>query len=163
MNDQITSLSKTELLQQIQSERKSLEKTLSTLTPAQMLLPGVDGEWNVKDVLAHISAWERRMNSWIGSHIAGRMPEVPLPWDVDRMNLITYNQVNDRSLSEVLEEFQQSFGDSLALVASLSEVQLQVTYPDTWPMGPLWTGVAANMNWHYKEHRSDILKWLESN
>lgn len=103
------------------------------------------------------------MISWIGSHIAGRMPEVPLPWDVDRMNLITYNQVNDRSLSEVLEEFQQSFGDSLALVASLSEVQLQVTYPDTWPMGPLWTGVAANMNWHYKEHRSDILKWLESN
>jgi hypothetical protein len=161
MNDQSTSVSKTELLQQIQSERKSLEETLSTLTPTQMLLSGVDGEWNVKDVMAHISAWERRMISWIGSHIAGTMPEVPLPWDVDRMNFITYNQVKGRSLSVVQEEFLQSYRESLALVASLSDVQLQVTYTDTWPMGPLWTGVAANMNWHYKEHRSDILKWLE--
>ena len=161
MNDQNTKMTKVELLQQIQSERKSLEETLSTLTPTQMLLPGVDGEWSVKDALAHISAWERRMINWVGSHLAGTLPEIPLPWDVERMNSETYNQVKNNTLSEVQAEFRQSYQDSLALVKSLSEAQLEVTYADTWPMGPLWTGIAANMNWHYKEHRSDILKWLE--
>ncbi len=161
MNDQSTNMTRIELLQQIQSERQSLEETLSSLTPAQMLLPGVDGEWSVKDALAHISAWERRMINWVGSHLAGTLPEVPLPWDVERMNSETYIQVKDKPLAEVQAEFRQSYRDSLELVKSLSEAQLQVTYSDTWPMGPLWTGIAANMNWHYKEHRSDILKWLE--
>ena len=162
MIDQSTNLTKTELLQQIQSERRSLEDTLATLTPAQMLIPGVDGEWSVKDAMAHISAWERRMIHWTGSHLAGKMPEIPLPWDVERMNSETYNQVKGKSLSAVQKEFSQSYNDSLGLLESLSEAQLQVTFSDTWPMGPLWTGIAANMNWHYKEHRSDIIKWLEA-
>jgi hypothetical protein len=76
------------------------------------------------------------------------------------MNTETYNQVKDKPLSEVQAEFRQSYQDSLELVKSLSEDQLQVTYSDTWPMGPLWTGIAENMNWHFKEHRSDILEWL---
>jgi hypothetical protein len=134
--------------------------TLARLTHVQMLLPGVDGEWSVKDALAHISAWERRMISWTGGHLRGEEPAIPLPWDVDHMNAETYAQVKDNPLAEVLEEFRRSYWDSLALVESLSEGQLQTVYADTWPMGPLWTGIAANMNWHYKELRQDIQKWL---
>ncbi len=178
MNDKIKHLTKPELLEQIRTERGKLEATLARLTHAQMLLPGpstalrqaqgnssgqaTDGGWSVKDVLAHISAWERRMISWVGSHLRGEEPAVPLPWDVERMNAETYALVKDKPLAEVLEEFRQSYWDSLALAESLSEEQLQTVYSDTWPMGPLWTGVAANTNWHYKEHRTDIQRWLET-
>ena len=162
MNDQTEIITKDELLNQIHIERGRLEETLARLTHAQMLLPGVDGEWSVKDALAHISAWERRMISWVGSHLRNEEPEVPLPWDVERMNSETYSQVKDKPLSEVLEEFRLSYWDSLALAESMSEEQLQTIYADTWPMGPLWTGFAANMNWHYKEHCADIQKWLET-
>jgi hypothetical protein len=154
MNAQIETMTKHILLDQIRSERGQ--------THAQMLLPGVDGEWSVKDALAHISAWERRMISWIGSHLRGEEPTIPLPWDVERMNAETFTQVKDLPLAEVLKEFRISYWDSLALSESLSEEQLQTVYADTWPMGPLWTGVAANTNWHYKEHRRDIEKWLEA-
>lgn len=98
--------------------------------------------------------------SWISSHLCGETPDVPLPWDVERMNAETYAQVKDRPLAEVLEEFRRSYRDSLALVESLSEEQLQTAYTDTWPMAPLWLGVAANTNWHYKEHRESIRAWL---
>jgi hypothetical protein len=162
MNAQIETMTKHILLDQIRSERGQLEETLARLTHAQMLLPGVDGEWSVKDALAHISAWERRMISWIGSHLRGEEPTIPLPWDVERMNAETFTQVKDLPLAEVLKEFRISYWDSLALSESLSEEQLQTVYADTWPMGPLWTGVAANTNWHYKEHRRDIEKWLEA-
>ncbi len=160
MNDKIEHLTKPELLQCIRVERDLLEETLARLTPDQMLQPGVDGEWSVKDVLAHISAWERRMLSWLGSHLRGEPPDVPLPWDVERMNAETYAQVKDKPLADVLEEFRQSYRESLALAESLTEKQLQTEYTDTWPMGPLWLGVAANTHWHYKEHRESIEAWL---
>jgi len=161
MNDQIKHLTKPELLDQIRTEHGNLEETLSRLTHTQMLLPGVDGEWSVKDALAHISVWERCMIRWVGSHLRSEEPAIPLPWDVDRMNAETYVLVKVKPLAEVLEEFNQSYRDSLALTEGLSEEQLQTVYADTWPMGPLWTGIAANTNWHYKEHHTDILKWLK--
>ena len=58
MNAQTEKMTKSELLNQIRTERGQLEETLARLTHAQMLLPGVDGEWSVKDALAHISTWE---------------------------------------------------------------------------------------------------------
>jgi hypothetical protein len=160
MRERIEHIAKPELLVQIRTERKRLEEVLAALTPDQMLQPGVNGEWSVKDILAHISAWEQRMLSWIGSHLRGEAPDVPLPWDVERMNAEAYAQVKDRPLAEVLKEFLQSYREALALAESLSEEQLRTEYTDNWPMGPLWTGVAANTNWHYKEHREAMEAWL---
>jgi hypothetical protein len=76
------------------------------------------------------------------------------------MNAENYIKVRDFPLADVLEEFRLSYWGSLALTESLREDQLQTVYPDSWPMGPLWTGVAANTNWHYKDHRMDIQNWL---
>ena len=160
MNDEPNKTSKPMLLEFIRSEHSLLELTLARLTHTQMLLPGVEGEWSIKDILAHISAWERRMINWTGSLLHGEEPAIPLPWDVDRMNAETYAQVREKPLADVLEEFRQIYWDSLALVESLSDEQLQTNYADIWPMGPLWTGIAANMNWHYKEHREHIQNWL---
>ena len=161
MNGKIKNLTKTELLDQIRKEHGLLEETLSRLTHEQMLLPGVDGEWSVKDALAHISTWERWMINWTNSLLQGDKPETPVPWDIDRMNAKTYARVKDIPLADVLEEFRLSYWDSVSLAESLSEEQLQTIYNDTWPLGPLWTGIAANMNWHYREHRNDILSWLK--
>jgi hypothetical protein len=161
MSDQIEHLTKHELLDQIRAEHGHLEETLADLTHAQMQLPGVDGDWSVKDALAHISAWERCMIRWVGSLLRNEEPAIPLPWDVDRMNAETYTLVKDKPLAEVLEEFRQSYRDSLAFTESRSEEQLQTVHADTWPMGLLWTGIAANTNWHYKEHHTDIQKWLK--
>jgi len=161
MSERIENITKSKLLIAIRAERKALEEVLAALTHDQMLQPGSSGEWTVKDALAHISAWERRMLSWIGSHLRGEAPDVPLPWDVERMNAETYAQVKDRPLAEVLEEFRRSYREALTLAESLSEEQLQTAYTDTWPMGPLWLGVAANTDWHYKEHRKDIEAWLK--
>jgi hypothetical protein len=160
MEDHSKNMSKSELLSQIRNERGLLEETLARLTRPQMLLPGVDGGWSVKDALAHISTWERWMIGWINSLLKGEKPDTPDPWDIDAMNAKTHARVKDFPLGDVLEEFRQSYWDSVTLAESLTETQLQMVYDSTWPMGPLWTGVAANTNWHYKDHRLDIQNWL---
>ncbi len=160
MDAETEEMTKSRLLGLIREERGLLEMTLARLTHSQMFLAGVDGEWCVKDVLAHISAWERMMIDWTGSHLQGEKPDTPEPWDIDHINAGIYARIREKPLAEVLEEFRGSYWDSLALVESMTEEQLHKVYDDTWPMGPLWTGIAANMNWHYRDHRQDIQKWL---
>lgn len=160
MNDENEFLSKPELLRRIREERRALEKILARLTHPQMLLPGVDGEWSVKDVLAHLSAWERRMLTWTASLLRGHSPDAPEPQDVERINAEIQAEVRDKSLAEVLEEFRESYRAVLALVEGLTEAQLQTEYRDAWPRGPLWLGVAANTSDHYQQHRQDIEQWL---
>jgi hypothetical protein len=160
MNDQDQNFSKSKLLEQIRSEHGLLEATLARLTHAQMLIPGVDGEWSAKDALAHISTWERWMISWTNSLLRAEKPGTPASWDVDRMNAETFARVREFALADVLQEFRLSYWDSLALAESLGEKQLLVQYPDTWPMGPLWKGIEDNTSGHYKQHREDIQAWL---
>ncbi len=161
MNDHDEKLTKSELLDQMRSEHGLLGATLARLTHAQMLLPGVDGEWSVKDALAHISTWERWMIRWTKSLLQCEKPDTPEPWNVDRMNAETYARVKEIALADVLEEFRLSYWDSVALAESLNEKQLQTKYPDTWPMGPLWEGIADNTSRHYKQHRGDIQVWIK--
>lgn len=156
-------LTKSELLQHIRDERYALEKALAHLTHTQMLLPNTMGEWTVKDALAHISAWERYMLAWAGSLLCGEMPATPDPWNVEQINAGIYARVKDKPLNEVLEEFRESYHAALAFAENLTEAQLQTKITHTWPMGPLWLGVAANMNFHYKEHREDLERWLLAN
>ena len=47
-----------ELINDILVERRRLEKNLSKLSGTDMLQQGVVGEWSIKDILAHIVAWE---------------------------------------------------------------------------------------------------------
>jgi hypothetical protein len=51
--------SKAELIKDIQVERQRLEKVLATLSKDEMTRPGVIGESTVKDILAHLVAWEQ--------------------------------------------------------------------------------------------------------
>lgn len=56
--------SKDKLLKDIHTERRRLEKTLSNLSMEDMIKPGVTGTWSVKDILAHLVAWERLFLDW---------------------------------------------------------------------------------------------------
>jgi hypothetical protein len=163
MQVEFGAMTKQELLLNICTTRRALEMTLSRLTHDQMLLPGVDGEWSVKDALAHISAWERNMIRWTSSLLAGHKPDTPDPWDVERINADIFARVKDIPLASVLEEFRESHQAAFSLAKSLTEDQLQTRHPDTWPMERLWVGIAANMNFHYKDHCRDIEGWMERN
>lgn len=49
---------KTEILDQIRTTRQQFEEALAQVPAAHLTQPGVNGEWSVKDILAHIAWWE---------------------------------------------------------------------------------------------------------
>lgn len=87
MSEQITQMSKAEILEKMQGERTRLEAVLAQLSPAQMVLPGVEVDWSVKDILAHIVAWEGFMCSRIAAARCGEVPSMPqTDTEVDQIN-----------------------------------------------------------------------------
>ncbi len=130
-----------------------------------MAQPGVESNWSVKDILAHIMAWEKRMVQWLEESLRGEVPERPAPgmsWDdLDRLNEQIYRENRDRALDEVLADFRQSHEESLRVVEAIAEEDLIEPERFEWREGdPIWHMVAGNTWWHYKEHRETISNWL---
>jgi hypothetical protein len=157
---------KSKLLEQIQAERERLERTLAELSTDQMTQPGIQDQWSVKDILAHITVWEKRMTRWLGETLRGEVPQMLPPgmtWDdLDQMNEQTYLENRDRLLAEVLSEFHHSYPQALGAVEAASEEDLIDPHRFEWRGGkPLWEMVAANTFWHYEEHGESLRTWLE--
>ena len=158
--------SKAEILGVIRPERDALTALLGGLNVEQLPQPGVESDWSVKDILAHISDWEQRMVDWIEASLRGEVPEQPAPgmtWDdLDRLNERTYLLNKERALDDVLATFESSYRRSLTAVEALSEKEFIDPKAFAWRKGdPPWHMVAANTWWHYKEHRETISNWLK--
>ena len=54
-------MDKATLLDNISAGHEMLAKTLSPLHEAQMTATGVNGDWSIKDVLVHLTAWQQRL------------------------------------------------------------------------------------------------------
>jgi len=55
------SLRQAELLALVEAEQRHMRVLLGRLKPAHLAAPGVTGSWTVKDLLAHITFWHRRL------------------------------------------------------------------------------------------------------
>ena len=163
MSEGEESISKAELLSAIHVERQKLEEMLARLDQAQMTEPGVEGEWSVKDILAHLVTWEGRMVRWLGEAQRGQVPHVPATWDdIHQLNAQSYQEQQDRPLENVLSDFQRSYHEALTTVEAFPEEDLVDPDRFEWRKGqPLWVMVAANTFWHYKEHAESIQAWLK--
>ncbi len=166
MSEQFGPMPKPEILQNIRQERAHLEATLSRVSAEDMETPGVEGEWSIKDILAHIVAWEQRMIGWLQEAAAGLVPQMPEPgmtWDdLDLLNQQTYEENKARPLAEVQADFESSFQQAVQTVESIEEADLSQAERFPWRAGrPLWVMVAANTWWHYKEHGERIQAWLQ--
>ena len=158
---------KREMLDAIRDSRAQLEDTLGELAPEQMLQARVEGEWSVKDILAHIVDWEQRMVRWVAESLRGEtpvMPAVGMTWaDIDKLNEQTYLQNRDRALDDVLGAFHDSHQQAVQCVEAAPEDSLLNPEAFAWTKGDaLWILVAANTWWHYAEHQESIQNWLAS-
>jgi len=164
MEDQMT---KNKLLDLIVSERKKLEDCLAQITAENKTLPGVENDWSVKDVMAHISAWEGKMRLWVEQIAAGVTPDRPPPgepWpDLDQLNQRIYDDNRDKPLAAVETEFISSYQETLDLVSSMPEEDLIDPQRNEWSgSDPLYFLVGGNTFWHYEEHLASINEWIKN-
>lgn len=159
--------SKTDLLAAINQERGALEATLETLTPAQMVEPGVVGEWSVKDVLAHLIEWEQMVLGWYRAGLHGEIPELPAPgykWNqTPQLNQMIYEKHRDRPLDEVIEQFQASHREILGVIHELSNEKLFTAGQYAWAgKNTIGTYFVSATSSHYLWAGKEIRKGLKA-
>ncbi len=155
--------SKARLLADIAAERRRLEKNLAGLSQGELLEPGVTGAWSVKDILAHLVAWEKLFLGWYSAGVSGdRMETTPVGMcqtAMDSINERIYAQNKDRSLEDVLAEFHASFREVMVVIEAIPE-------EDMFGKGRYaWTGkllladyIAGNTCSHYAWAKNQIRK-----
>jgi hypothetical protein len=157
MSEEIST--KDELIEASKAARFKLEELLSTLNQTQVLAEDLDGGWSVKDVLAHIVAWEDNMVRWVGQALDGETPS-DVPPDDDAVNALNeelYIGNKNRDLTGILREFKDSYQRALQATKEVPEEILFNPNYFEWRKGrPLWYMIAANMIWHYQEHTEQL-------
>jgi uncharacterized protein (TIGR03083 family) len=157
-------LSKRDLLDKIRTARADLENALASLTDAQMIQPGILGDWSVKDILSHLIFWEQKMLHRIQTGIVPQ-PAPGETWDqmIDRMNDENYRATRDESLDAVRAEFQNSYAEALAFIGALSNEDLNDPEKyEFWRGEPIWKYMRGDTYEHYQEHAAPIRAWNNS-
>lgn len=155
-------LSKADLLTAIRSERSMFDELVSSMGDTQMLAPVRDDGWTGKDVLAHITTWERRLLTWVQrwrSTGDPARPEVGIKWQgIDKLNERDYLAARETPIAAVRRQAGGAYEDVLAVVETISEAELVIQ-----PEGkddPAWSWIiGANTFEHYKEHREEMEAW----
>ena len=157
---------KSALLDVIHSERAQFEALLEGLTEPQMTAPNVEATWSIKDIVAHITAWEALATDRIRAAKSGAALKFPRITDdaaMDAINAEIFTAHQDQALSEVFEEFQSAHRELLAEIEALEESDLPQKLNFDWSGNLTYQVlISSNTHWHYLEHAAAIEKWLDT-
>ncbi|MBL8164964.1 MAG: ClbS/DfsB family four-helix bundle protein, partial [Anaerolineae bacterium] len=101
-------LDKEKLLDLMRSEFAFAQRTLLLIPENQLDTPGIDGEWSVRDALAHMVAWQRLALDWVSTAQRGEKPIMPAPgyrWsEIDKLNADMHARDKGRAINDLLAE-----------------------------------------------------------
>ena len=164
-------MKKSELLDWLQEEYRQWEALLEEIGTVRMDQPGVNGDWSIKDMVAHLYyGWQPRLITRIQAAHRGE-PEPPPPWPAhlqtdDEINAWIYESTHGRSVSEVLDESQQVFQQLMTVVEGLPEdVRIEVLHENERDFYLVWLGdqrfAVGEFFYHFHDdHEPDIRAWL---
>lgn len=157
-------MNKQELQTDMADARNALLTVLRALPEEAILKPGTVGRWSIKDVVAHITAWEDRLLTAAQKVLwgDGRLVEwIRSDAELEAWNERNYRRLRDWSWPEVLRGLALQREETAWNVTFLSEEQLQAAYQvgeRVVTVGGLLAGIAE----HDREHLPTIQQQLES-
>jgi hypothetical protein len=156
---------KQQLLDQIQRERTLWEALLAEIRPDRMELPGVTGDWTMKDTIAHLTTWWRWDLARMAAAQRGERPsDHPPQSEVAVINEWVCLTNRDRPLPDVLRDAQAAWQQLEAIVQALPEATLLEHERFAWMGGQaLGPGILDDFVHHFhEEHEPLIRSWLRS-
>lgn len=149
---------------QMQDAREELLQSFAGLSDEQVLQPGVAGEWSVRDVLAHVAAWDRAVIEQFQAMLKGeRHPMLDMDDDgVEQFNAEHYAADKDKSFDEVVTELNASREALVELLREIDNMQMFAPAPgDEHADMSIAALVNVQIN-HDQEHTEMIEEWREA-
>lgn len=167
---------KKQFIERLMQERDKFELLLNRVGyTRRMTLKGVSGKWSIKDILAHILAYEQYIADRMNEVLHGETyipcktqnaldafldefgyPDFGSPLlDDDGPNAWVAEKYTKVPLEDVVAQELQAFASIIAALEKMPEEMMDSHH--------LFERVANNTYRHYREHILDIRRWLKSN
>ena len=161
MAEFVRATTKPQLLESIEREWANLQSALDGLDEEQMLMPGVVGDWSLKDVLAHIAVWQSHLVTAMFKAARGFTPETfETDAEVDRWNRQRYIEQQARTFEQIWDDLDSSYRQLLKRLETWTEEMLFDSKRFKWMKGqPFARFVEGDSSEHYAEHAGQIRAW----
>lgn len=158
-------MEKSEFIAKLKHEREQTEAVLSELSEDEMVEVELWPDWTIKDVLAHMAAWEAELVLALAKTRQGSVPRYHSISDAetDKLNLRWHKENKLRPLDRVLADFR---GVRTQSIRQLDEMSAEdVSQPGRFK----WLVEESIAEWaldysieHEIEHREEISNWLKT-
>ena len=147
-------MNRAQLLKRIEGRWETLHQTMEGLPEKAVMEPGVVGQWSVKDVMGHVTTWEKETLT----HLHAIMRGMPTPqYDgVDPFNARESAKKQGLPLQEIRRQMAETHEELLAFLADVAEEHFATETRFRWRL-PIDT------YGHYREHASQISAWRRAN
>ena len=144
-----------DIMTQIEEKWAELKVQLSKVPANRMEDSGVVGPWSVKDVVGHITTWEREAIAAVSNYIAER-DTAALVWkyDLDGFNLRAIEDTRSKTLDDLIANLDQPHTELLAFVAGVLD--------DALSKDDVMNSIREGTFDHYAEHATSIRQWLDT-
>jgi hypothetical protein len=143
-----------QILKRLDQAWGTLQASYAGLSAAELLQPGVTGDWSVRDILAHVTTWEEEALRFLPLIVAGGTPpRYSVTYGgIDAFNARMTEAKSDLSLSAVLRLMDDAHRRVIALIQAAPEDQLT---GDT----RLRRRLRLDTYGHYPKHADAIRQW----
>ena len=109
---------KEHILAGLREQFERWEGLLAGLSEEEITKPQFDLDWSIKDVMAHLWAWQQISIARLQGGVKDREPEYPRwivdsveHWeeDADRVNAVTFEQYHNKSWTEIYQNWRNGF------------------------------------------------------
>ncbi len=137
---------------------EALGSAVDSFSDMELEQPGVVESWSLKDLLGHIAFWAQRAAHNLQAIAAGRVDDiVALESEkaVDEWNEREWRRRKEWSLSDVREEWLESFQGAMEALAACPSKKLEEKVEGDTAL----KSFAEDTYEHYKEHLAHLTAW----
>ncbi|MRR29731.1 ClbS/DfsB family four-helix bundle protein [bacterium] len=151
-------MNKQQVIDKVEKAWNDFHQSYAGLRPDQMIQPGVDGAWSVRDLLAHVSWWEDELLQHLPEILAGIRPQrySVLYGGIDAFNALMTEKWAPLTLAEVQHKVHETHAKVIAYLQSVPEEHFKSG-------SKFRRRILLDTYGHYPYHAKSIRDWREKN
>ena len=162
---------KDHILAALQEQFTRWEELLASLLEEQITSPQFDLEWSIKDVMAHLWAWQQISIARLEAGKLDLEPQYPAwimsigdDWEenADQVNALTFENNHAKPWLEVSQNWKNGFLQFLELGNQISERDLLDGDRYPWLKGYNLASILIASYDHHQEHLEKLNEWLQA-
>jgi hypothetical protein len=162
---------KERILNMLKDEYERWNTLLGRLPEEQITSRQLAGGWSIKDVMAHLMAWQQRSIARMEAGLSDHEPVFPA-WpegvdpeqeDVDEINAWIYETHRERSWEHVYQDWRNGFQRFIELGEAVPEGVLMEVGRFAWLKEYPLSIILVSSYEHHQEHRDNLVEWLRQN